>query len=294
MKKIFFKMGLLTLLQLSVTTLFAAPVLLETEWLAKNISNKNIVVVDTSDTTQHMRFHIPGSVHIDYSELVYKRKKDRVSLQITNERFMRLLAQRGISNKSHVVIYDDMGGLNAGRLFWQLEQIGHKQVSVLNGGLVKWIIEHRKVSNTNRKLRPTTYHANTSGLKNNLASITNLNSQKSLLIDARSKEEYTGHPRYPRSGHIPGAKLWDWQSNINFDKAFTIKDSGRILAEQKHINLSNKNQPIIAYCRSGHRAAQSYLTLRSLGFKDVKLYDGSMAEYSTNKTLPLEKGCTRC
>ncbi|MDH5392994.1 MAG: sulfurtransferase [Gammaproteobacteria bacterium] len=294
MRKILFLLTLFTTLQFSFTSLLAAPVLVDTEWLSKNLKHKNIVIVDTSDATQNMRFHIPGAVHIDYNELVYKRKKDNISLQIANDYFMRLLAQRGISNDTYIIIYDDMGGLNAGRLFWQLEQIGHKQVSVLNGGLVKWILEHRQVSNINSKITASRYLPNTTSRHDNLASLSQLRQTKSLLIDARSKEEFAGHPRYPRTGHIPGAKLWDWQSNIDFEKAFTIKNSAQLLAEQKHINLQDKSQPVITYCRSGHRAAQSYLTLRSLGFTNVKLYDGSMAEYSQDKSMPLEKGCTGC
>ena len=71
---------------------------------------------------------------------------------------------------SHLVIYDDMGGLNAARLFWQLESIGHGKVSVMNGGLVKWILEGRKVVNTPARLKPTTYGSSRSG-RDNLATM---------------------------------------------------------------------------------------------------------------------------
>lgn len=283
------------LLSLCISTpLFAAPVLVNTDWLANNINNENIIIVDTSDHTQHLRFHIPGAIHIDYSQIVYKRKKDKVSIQVPNDYFMRLLGQQGISNNNHIVIYDDMGGLNAGRLFWQLEQIGHKNISVLNGGLVKWVLEHRKVNNKSVKPVTTSYTPNKSGLHNNFVNIDAFKSTNSLIIDARSKEEYMGHPKAKRSGHVPKAVLWDWQNNVDFEKAFTIKKSAQIMSEQSHINLKDKNQEIITYCRSGHRAAQTYLTLRSMGFEKVKLYDGSMSEYSKNQNAALDLGCTAC
>ncbi|MDH5423545.1 MAG: rhodanese-like domain-containing protein [Gammaproteobacteria bacterium] len=295
MKKILLLTMLLSIGPFSSSAALAAAVLVDTGWLASNINNKNIVLIDTSDHTQHLRFHIPGSIHIDYSEIVYKRKTDKVSIQVPNDYFVKLLAQRGISNDKHIVIYDDMGGLNAGRLFWQLEQIGHKEVSVLNGGLVKWIIEGRKVSNQSVQRPPAQYQANASGQKNNLATIADVqNRQDSLLIDARTKDEYIGHPKYPRTGHVPAAKNWDWQNNVDFENAFVIKNSQQITAQQKHISLNNKQQNIITYCQSGHRAAQSYLTLRSMGFENIKLYDGSMAEYSQNKQAALEKGCSSC
>jgi len=289
MKKIFL---LITLF--SSTQLFAAPVLVDTDWLANNINKKNIVVIDTSDHTQYMRFHIPSAIHIDYSEITYKRKKDKVSVQVPNDYFIKLLSQQGITNDSYIIIYDDMGGLNAGRLFWQLEQIGHKNVSVLNGGLVKWVLEHKKVDNKNHKLLPAIYKANKTGKRDNLANIDTFKSNNNLIIDARSKEEYTGHPRVRRSGHIPEAVLWDWQNNVDFENSFQIKTASQIMKEQRHINFDNKNQEVIAYCRSGHRASQTYLTLRNMGFEKVKLYDGSMSEYSQNKNAPLDLGCTTC
>ena len=272
----------------------ASPVLVETDWLANNLNNKELVIIDTSDHTQHLRFHIPGSIHIDYSEIVYKRKRDKVSIQIPNDYFMQVLSKYGLSNDSYIIIYDDMGGFNAGRLFWQLEQIGHKQVSVLNGGLVKWINENRKVNNKKTKRLPSRYTSNSSSKRNNIADVETIKTNNSLLIDARSKDEYVGHPKFPRTGHIPKAALWNWQDNIDFENSFIIKNETQIKNQQKHIDFSNKKQSIITYCRSGHRASQTYLTLRSMGFENIKLYDGSMAEYSQNKNAPLVKGCTSC
>lgn len=47
---------------------------------------------------------------------------------------------------------------------------------------------------------------------------------------------------------------------------------------------------MIAYCRSGHRAARAYLTLRSLGYEDVKVYANSMNEYAAARDAPLTQG----
>jgi thiosulfate/3-mercaptopyruvate sulfurtransferase len=45
--------------------------------------------------------------------------------------------------------------------------------------------------------------------------------------------------------------------------------------------------PVITYCNSGMQASQSYFTLKYLGY-DVKLYDGSMSEW-TLKGAPTQK-----
>ena len=57
----------------------------------------------------------------------------------------------------------------------------------------------------------------------------------------------------------------------------------------KQLGITNKKQELIVYCRSGHRASQSYFTLRKLGFENVKLYDASMNEYQQSNK-PLIKG----
>jgi thiosulfate/3-mercaptopyruvate sulfurtransferase len=54
--------------------------------------------------------------------------------------------------------------------------------------------------------------------------------------------------------------------------------------------MSDKSKPVIAYCRSGHRAAQTYMTLRSLGYEQVSLYAPSMNEYGQYRKKSLKLG----
>ena len=101
-------------------------------------------------------------------------------------------------------------------------------------------------------------------------------------------EEYNCQPRNKRSGHVPGAKLWSWDRSVAFDKGFTRKPVPELMASLEVAGVTDKTKPVITYCRSGHRASQSYLTLRALGFEDVRLYDGSMLEYERDKSAPLK------
>ena len=111
-----------------------------------------------------------------------------------------------------------------------------------------------------------------------------------VIIDVRTPEEYVGHPRYPRSGHIPGAQLWPWDQAVDFDQGFVIDRQNKLKQELGQLGLKDPEQPVVLYCRSGHRASHSYFTLRQLGFKNVKIYDGSMKEYEKIKSEPLIKG----
>lgn len=247
----------------------------------------------SSDQTQYQRFHIPGAIYLGYGNLVQKRRKDKVSLRISDQRLYKILGYLGISRNSHVVIYDDMGGLNAGRLYWELERIGHPRVSVVNGGLVKWILEGRKVENKYNERKAVRYVAG-NAINNNeiyLAQIKQLvQNKKRILLDVRSKEEYIGHPKYKRSGHIPGARLWPWNDTVDFTNGFVLKQPDVLLASLKRAGVAKKTDPLVLYCRSGHRASQAYLVLKQLGFNNILLYDGSMAEYSRDLDAPIKQG----
>ncbi|MDT8405119.1 sulfurtransferase [Sulfuriflexus sp.] len=268
-------------------------VYVEHEWLAKNLGNKAVVVIDmTADDVQYMRYHIPGAVRISYRDIVMQRK-DKVSVRLPDSQLLKVLGQAGIQPTRHVVIYDDMGGLNAGRLFWELERIGHKKVSVLRGGLVQWVLAGHKVDNQAVKSTPVQYQSAGEGVDNeaDLAAVKAASEKgTATLLDVRSQEEYVGHPKYPRSGHIPGAKWAPWEDNVDFENGFVPKAAEQLLNKLSAIGVKDKDAPLIVYCRSGHRASQSYLTLRDLGFETVRLYDASMAEYSRQPALPLVKG----
>lgn len=272
--------------------LSAEQMLVDTDWLVQHKSDKNIVIVDmSSDYTQYQRFHIPGAVYLSYS-MLNQAGKNRVSYAIPANQLPQLLGYLGIKADTHIVIYDDMGGLNASRFYWQLEQIGHARVSVLNGGLVKWIRQGHAVSGEITEPRKVNYLAKKLN-SNNLATLDDLvNKPKTVsLLDARSQEEYVGNPRYKRSGHIPGAISYSWENSVDFEQAFTLKNKNQVASLLKKAGLdTDKNKPIIAYCRSGHRAAHTYFTLKLLGYKNIKLYDGSIAEYELQKNAPLTTG----
>jgi len=269
-----------------------APFLVDINWLEKNLQNPGIRLIDMSDNTQFQRFHIPTSTHLPYAA-INKRNKQGVSFSVGKQQIINILGLLGIQAHHHVVIYDDMGGLHASRLFWELEKIGHQNISLVDGGLVKWILAGKRVTAEIEKVKRVQYKNNTNGRSNTVTAEKILSSKfddKNILLDVRSKEEYVGHPRYPRSGHIPNAKWWEWQQAVNFEKAFQIQKQAELKKQLKELGITKVDTPITLYCQSGHRASHSYFTLRNLGFNNVKIFDGSMSEYSQIKSAPLTKG----
>lgn len=262
-----------------------------TMWLDQHLRDKNLILVDMDEDIQYQRFHLPGALHLPYAAINYTNQHG-VSSSIGRERLIKLLGKLGAISDSQIVIYDDLGGLNAGRLYWELERLGHQGLALLDGGLVKWILEGRKVTNIPVQSDSTTYlPAEHAGIANS-ASLTEIRHLPAdgVLLDVRTQQEYAGDPCRPRSGHIPGARWWPWDETVDFKNDFRLKPTGELKQQLQALGIMDVNSPIYLYCQTGHRASQAYYVLRQLGFTKVKLYDGSMAEYNQYKELPLKTG----
>jgi thiosulfate/3-mercaptopyruvate sulfurtransferase len=103
------------------------------------------------------------------------------------------------------------------------------------------------------------------------------------LIDARSNEEYLGsYVRAARAGHIPNAINIDWQDNTHDGVIKKTKELSKIYSSIP------KNSMVVTYCQGGYRAAHSFIALKLLGYKKVKMYLGSWGEWGNKTDLPVE------
>jgi len=53
------------------------------------------------------------------------------------------MGRLGISNYTTVVVYDIQGGFMCNRMWWALRYYGHDSVKILDGDLLKWMLEGR-------------------------------------------------------------------------------------------------------------------------------------------------------
>ena len=83
--------------------------------------------------------HIPGAIFLDLdTELAAATGPGRHPLPEPADLSARLEAV-GIGDADDVVVYDDVGGWIAARLWWMLDDLGHRRVRVLDGGLPAWL-----------------------------------------------------------------------------------------------------------------------------------------------------------
>jgi thiosulfate/3-mercaptopyruvate sulfurtransferase len=255
--------------------------LITTTDLAKEIGNPNLVLIDTRSYKEYSQGHLPGAVNLDlFAFHWFDTSKE--GLQSFNEQSKKIISFLGINESTKAIFYDDVSGMLAARGVWLLLYFSHNQAFMLDGGIKKWKAENRPLETKSNGFTPTKFSG-----KINQDIITGFeyiqeNLDRLTIIDARSKEEYAGMViRAARSGHIPNAVNIDWNLNLSDDG--TIKDKDALSELYKF----PKDAEIVTYCQGAYRAANSFLALRNLGFKNVKVYLGSWGEWGNKPELPV-------
>jgi thiosulfate/3-mercaptopyruvate sulfurtransferase len=184
------------------------------------------------------------------------------------------MAERGVSNGHAVVAYDDQWGLAAARLLWALHFYGHDGVAVLNGGWDRWQEEGAPVAVGEESVAPGRFDATPQAdvLADTEWIARRIQSGDAILLDTRTTAEF-------ESGHLSGALSWDWFNAVPATSWDVTRDPAELLAEWQALGF-DPTREVAVYCRSGMRAAHTYLVLRNAGFPRVRLYDGSWQEWT--------------
>jgi len=266
----------------------------------KNLPTENLIILDAragKDAHQnYLNKHIKGARFIDLDKDLAEIGEDaafggRHPLPAI-EKFTETLSELGISEKSHIIIYDDKNGANAAaRAWWMLKAFGFENVQVLDGGFQnaekydlefssgeegfekaeiikkdKWLLPLSTIEDVENELR----------------------SNGSTVIDVRDAYRYNGEsePIDVVAGHIPGA--------INIPFSENLDENGNFLApeilKEKYLKLLEGNpENLIIHCGSGVTACHTILALEYAGFEIPSLYVGSWSEWSRREGKEIAK-----
>jgi thiosulfate/3-mercaptopyruvate sulfurtransferase len=279
--------------------------LVSAQWLNGHLRDANLVVLDIRSAIDgggaqaYAAAHIPGSVHSDYDKAGWRVTRNNVPFMVpTTAELEKLIGDLGIDEDSHVVVVPagvsvlDFG--SAARTYWTLKYAGVKNVSILDGGVAAWT---QAGLPTESGVKPTSPKIFTASIDKNLladaAEVERIeNAGGATLVDARPASFFLGKEKAPASqayGHIPGAlnidsaEFYDPQTN-------RLKPKAELEALASHI----PSGPVVSYCNTGHWASTDWFVMHEmLGHQRARLYAGSMVEWTSNASRPIESSRTK-
>ena len=272
--------------------------LVSTDWLAAHLGEPGLVVLESDeDVLLYETGHIPGSVKVDWhTELNDTVTRDYVD----GAGFAALMAAKGISRDTTVVIYGDKSNWWAAYALWVFTLFGHEDVRLLDGGRAAWQAEGRELTRDRTAVTASDYpvvERDDTGIRAYKDEVLDAIGRVPM-IDVRSPAEYTGErthmPDYPeegalRGGHIPTAASVPWARAAAADGRFKGRDELAAIYHDE-AGLTPEGE-VIAYCRIGERSSHTWFVLTHLlGHTSVKNYDGSWTEWGNAVRAPIATG----
>jgi thiosulfate/3-mercaptopyruvate sulfurtransferase len=297
----------------ALATLAAAPAsagdaapLVSSAWLKERLNAPDLVVVDIRSALDgggaeaYRKSHIPGAVHSDYDKAGWRVTRGNLPTMLPSvPELEKLIGETGIDEDVHVVVVPagvhvlDFGA--AARVYWTLKVLGHERVSILDGGHAAWTADPANPIESG--VRPASPRIFTAALDTTLlASVEEVEeaarSGRATLVDARPATFFFGKQKHPGAqayGHIPGA--------LNVDSAALYDAKANRLKSKDELAqalAAVPSGPVTSYCNTGHWAATDWFVLSEvLGRKDVKLFPGSMVEWTADARRPIESQRTK-
>lgn len=255
-----------------------------------------IEIASLNDPAAYRAGHVPGAVWWYWKAALW-HDTDREFP--TPETMAVRLGQIGVGPETTVVLCGDpvQYGTYA---FWVLTLCGHPDVRLLDGARTRWIADGRPLATEALAPSAVAYPPRPGDGSSRVGRDevrAGLGRPGRLLLDARSPEEYRGERVMPppffdhgaeRTGRIPGAVHLYFRELLNDDDTFKHPDELRRVLGAR--GAAPDLGDIVAYCRLSHRATLLWFAMRHLlGYRNVRIYDGSWTEWGSIVGFPIER-----
>jgi thiosulfate/3-mercaptopyruvate sulfurtransferase len=264
-----------------------------TDWLQKNLKNANLVVVDLRKVEDYQAGHIPGSINVFYGSWAIKAGTLLNELPAVDD-LADVIGGAGIGKDSMVVLVGKTEKIpeqfDMTRVAWTLKYMGVDDVAILSGGITQWVKENKPLSKDVLKAKAKPFKAAVNkGLFVDKAFVLS-KLGKAAIVDTRGPAFYEGKEKLefvPKTGRIKGAV------NLPVGQLYTLE--GLYKAQADLAALAEKavgkdlGKEIILYCDTGKTCTSwAFIMTKMLGYKDVKIYDGSFMEWAADPNAPIE------
>ena len=251
--------------------------LVSVQWLEKNLTRGDLLLIDASPAPLHAMKHIAGAVNVDVFSF-----GGRETLAAEME---KRIQSWGVSKGKKIVIYDQGASYMATSLFFDLTYHGfpQKDLFVLDGGIAKWTASGGAVTKDPTPApKPGTFRV--TKLKEDIRVrlpeflIASGNPANNALVEALTPAQHYGAERFfDRAGHIPNAILAPSEDFFNADKTFkSLEEIKRMVS---YLGVKPEQQ-IYSHCGGGIAASVPFFAMKvMLNYPKVKLYKESQLEW---------------
>ena len=269
------------------------PGLVETTWLAENLRQSGLKIIDLRTQPEYNTRHIPGSLFLSVESL--RGMVGGVPSMLLPAQMLALhMSQMGIEPSDLVLLVYGEKPMDATLAGMALERLGHQKVAILSGGFNQWAAENLPTDNALPAVSQSRYPAADSMDHFTVDHATVLGfmkDQRTVILDVRPSEFYQGKKSdEARAGHIPGALNRPFSEDLVKVEGATLFKPVDELAAAYAALIPSKETRVIVHCRTGHQASQTFFVLkRLLGYRQVLWYDAGWTEWAARPELPIEK-----
>ncbi len=262
------------------------PILVTPQWVKDHQADPDLILLQVTFLKfEYDKEHIQGAQYLWPNWLAPDTPYGNYNAPDPKEA-ETLLQRLGVSNTTHIVLYHVRNEVSVtARMFLTLENLGLRgQVSFMNGGMDAWkkagfpvTDKVPEVKKGKFKAHPESYIVDKDYVLKTL--------KDGFVVDARMQRFYDGDQTgNPRDGHITGARNIPYTEMVDATNAFKPED--QLQAYFTPIT-TDKKKDLVTYCFIGQTASVVYMAGRILGY-NMKLYDGSLQEWSRIDSLPME------
>lgn len=267
--------------------------LVTAEWLAENLDGVHLFdsrsYMDGRSAPQAFEEgHLPGAVFVSLDDDLSAPPAQPGGRHPfpTPQAFAAAMSRLGYDGTKMAVVYDDVGGGIAGRLWFMLTLLDIP-AAVLDGGMATWTgamesgAVQPQVAEFAERPWPAARLIDADEVARRIEA-------GGVVVDARNASRYAGKQNRidPRFGHIPGAINLAWEDNVDdyTGTMLNLEELGHRYVEVVE-GAADGERPAV-YCGSGVTACHDVIALTLLGV-EADLYVGSWSEWGADESRPL-------